>query len=116
MTTQPLLVVCDTNALIPLAVSQTERAKTLRQAWAERHFALFVTPSDYFSGSICRDFEQVTLIPNLQSYPLIDLALTLIPRHPNSPHLASVVNVGAAVGLQIQPFDFDGADFGDAFR
>ena len=60
MTTQPLLVVSDTNALIPLAVSQTERAKTLRQAWAERHFALFVTPF------IMAEFERVLRYPRVR--------------------------------------------------
>jgi putative PIN family toxin of toxin-antitoxin system len=57
---QPLLVVCDTNALIPLAVSQTERAKTLRRAWVERCFALFATPP------ILAEFERVLRYPRVR--------------------------------------------------
>lgn len=60
MTTPSLLVVCDTNALIPLAVSQTERAKSLRRAWAERRFALFVTPP------ILAEFERVLRYPQVR--------------------------------------------------
>jgi len=56
----PLLVVCDTNALIPLAVSQSRRAKALRRAWAERRFALFVTPS------ILAEFERVLRYPRVR--------------------------------------------------
>ncbi len=57
---QPLLVVCDTNVLIPLAVSQSRRAKDLRQAWAERRFVLFVTPP------ILAEFERVLHYPRVR--------------------------------------------------
>jgi putative PIN family toxin of toxin-antitoxin system len=60
MTSQPLLVVCDTNVLIPLAVSQTERAKLLRRTWAEQRFALFVTPP------ILAEFERVLRYPQVR--------------------------------------------------
>lgn len=60
MSIPSLLVVCDTNALIPLAVSQTERAKFLRRAWAEQRFALFVTPP------ILAEFERVLRYPQVR--------------------------------------------------
>lgn len=60
MSVPSLSVVCDTNVLIPLAVSQTERAKLLRRAWAERRFALFVTPP------ILAEFERVLRYPQVR--------------------------------------------------
>ena len=60
MSYYPLLVVCDTNALIPLALSQSQRAKNLRRAWAEKRFALFVTPP------ILAEFERVLRYPRVQ--------------------------------------------------
>ena len=39
-----LIVVFDTNALLPLLVGFTYRAKALRQAWQVRRFELFITP------------------------------------------------------------------------
>jgi len=39
-----LSVIFDTNALLPLLVGFTRRAKALRQAWQARRFELFITP------------------------------------------------------------------------
>jgi len=39
-----LIVVFDTNVLLPLLVGSTRRAKGLRQAWQNQQFELFVTP------------------------------------------------------------------------
>ncbi len=39
-----ILVVFDTNALLPLLVGSTRRAKALRQAWKARRFEMFITP------------------------------------------------------------------------
>ena len=46
MTVPPdiLIVVFDTNALLPLLVGFTPRARALRRAWQSRRFALFITP------------------------------------------------------------------------
>jgi putative PIN family toxin of toxin-antitoxin system len=39
-----LIVVFDTNALLPLLVGATRRAQVLRQAWKARRFELCITP------------------------------------------------------------------------
>jgi putative PIN family toxin of toxin-antitoxin system len=39
-----LIVVFDTNALLPLLVGFTHRAKALRKAWQAHRFELFITP------------------------------------------------------------------------
>jgi len=39
-----LIVVFDTNAVLPLLVGYSSRAKALRQAWQARRFELFITP------------------------------------------------------------------------
>jgi putative PIN family toxin of toxin-antitoxin system len=41
-----LIAVFDTNALLPLLVGATRRAKTLRQFWHARRFALCITPQN----------------------------------------------------------------------
>ncbi len=40
----PLIVVLDTNVLLPLLVGRTRRALALQQAWRDRQFFLVVTP------------------------------------------------------------------------
>jgi len=44
MQAEPLVVVCDTNALLPLLVGRTRRALSLQQAWQDKRFVLVVTP------------------------------------------------------------------------
>ncbi len=39
-----LIVVFDSNALLPLLVGATQRAQTLRQLWRARRFELCITP------------------------------------------------------------------------
>jgi len=39
-----LIVIFDTNVILPLLVGATRRAKGLRQAWQGQQFELFVTP------------------------------------------------------------------------
>ncbi len=41
---EAILVVFDTNALLPLLVGKTRRALFFRQAWQDRRFILVVTP------------------------------------------------------------------------
>jgi hypothetical protein len=44
LTAADVLVVFDTNALLPLLVGKTRRALFLRQAWQDKRFILAVTP------------------------------------------------------------------------
>ncbi|MBM4461454.1 MAG: putative toxin-antitoxin system toxin component, PIN family [Chloroflexi bacterium] len=44
LTAADVLVVFDTNALLPLLVGKTRRARFLQQAWQDQRFVLAVTP------------------------------------------------------------------------
>lgn len=55
-----LIVVFDTNALLPLLVGVTYRAKGLRQFWHERRFELCVTPQNL------AEVERVLTYPKVQ--------------------------------------------------
>lgn len=55
-----LIVVFDTNALLPLLVGATRRAKKLRQLWHEPRFALCITPQNL------AEVERVLTYPRVQ--------------------------------------------------
>jgi len=55
-----LSVIFDTNALLPLLVGFTRRAKALRQAWQARRFELFITPQTL------AEVEQVLTYPRVR--------------------------------------------------
>lgn len=54
------IVVFDTNALLPLLVGATRRAKTLRQLWHTHRFALCITPQNLI------EVERVLTYPRVQ--------------------------------------------------
>jgi putative PIN family toxin of toxin-antitoxin system len=61
--TQPesvLIVIFDTNALLPLLLGATHRAKNLRRAWQARRFELFITPQ------ILTEAERVLTYPRVR--------------------------------------------------
>ncbi len=43
-TKETLIVIFDTNVLLPLLLGATHRVKSLRQAWKNAQFKLFITP------------------------------------------------------------------------
>ena len=55
-----LIVVFDTNALLPLSVGATRRAKALRLLWHEPRFALCITPQNL------AEVERVLTYPRVQ--------------------------------------------------
>jgi len=57
-----------------------------------------------------------SLISNRYSQPLVNLPLALVPHNLDASHLARVRDVRAAVRLQIQADDLDGADFNNIGR
>ena len=76
----PIIVVLDTNALLPLLVGSTPRAKFLRQAWRARRFELFITPQTL------AELKRVLTYPNVrQNYALtradIDAVLDVLKSH-----------------------------------
>ncbi|MBM4461425.1 MAG: putative toxin-antitoxin system toxin component, PIN family [Chloroflexi bacterium] len=61
------IVVFDTNALLPLLVGATRRAKALRQLWHEPRFALCITPQNL------AEVERVLTYPRVQrNFDLVD--------------------------------------------
>lgn len=55
-----LIVVFDTNALLPLLVGATHRAQALRQLWESRGFDLCITPQ------VLAEVERVLTYPTVQ--------------------------------------------------
>jgi hypothetical protein len=55
-----LIVVFDTNALLPLLVGATRRAQALRQLWKGRGFELCITPQ------VLAEVERVLTYPTVQ--------------------------------------------------
>lgn len=75
-----IIVVFDTNALLPLLVGFSQRAKTLRQAWRARRFELFITPQTL------AELERVLAYPKVrQNYALtraeIDAVIEVLKSH-----------------------------------
>jgi putative PIN family toxin of toxin-antitoxin system len=61
------IVVFDTNALLPLLVGATRRAKALRQLWYGRRFELCITPQNL------AEVERVLTYPRVQrNFELVD--------------------------------------------
>lgn len=82
MTESPpaLIVILDTNALLPLLVGSTLRAQALRRAWQLRCFDLFVTPQTL------AEVERVLTYPRVRhNYGLthaeVTLALNVLKSH-----------------------------------
>lgn len=57
---QQVLVIFDTNVLLPLLVGSTPRAQALRHAWHARRFELFITPQ------VLAEVERVLTYPRVR--------------------------------------------------
>jgi putative PIN family toxin of toxin-antitoxin system len=72
-----LIVVFDTNALLPLLVGATRRAKALRQLWRESRFALCITPQNLAEAARVLTYPRVQHNFNLADADAAAVVVTL---------------------------------------